>query len=146
MPAWPLVRNALVTTLPGLPGWSTVTVYNGQQVTADAPADFVTVGYVPGEDFAGSYEQTRPAGWGTEETGTIRSQLVSQDGDADLAANEARAFALVDAWESWLTADPTMGVLEQGSTASLSVDVEPVQNTAGSAARLIVTVSYLARY
>lgn len=146
MAAWPLVRNRLVEILPTLPGWSGVTVMHGQQVSGDAPSDFVTVGYVPGEDFAGSYEQSRPAGWGIEENGTVRSQVVSASGSTDIAAREARAYELVDAWEAWLSVDPTMGVLMQGSTASLSVDVEPVQNSAGAAARLIVTVTYLARY
>lgn len=146
MAAWPLVRDRLVAVLPTLPGWTGVTVQHGQQVTGSAPGDFVTVGYVPGEDFAGSYEQTRPGAWNVEETGTVRSQVVSASGDTDIAAREARVFALADAWEAWLTANPTLGVLSASSTASLSVDVEPVQNSAGAAARLIVTVAYLARY
>lgn len=147
MAAWPLVVNRLVAVLPTLSGWSGVTVYDGQMVTGDSPADFVTVGFVPGEDFAGSYEQARPEAWAVEETGTVRSQLVSQVGDQNQTpARRARVFALADAWEQWVTADPTLGVLAPSSTASLSVDVEPVQNSAGSAARLIVTVSYLARY
>ena len=95
-------------------------------------------------DALGSFEQ-RHLEWGIEEEGTVRSQLVSTSGDSDLPGHRARVFALADVWQSWLVADPTLGVLQPSSTSSLAVDVEPVQNSAGSAARLIVTVSYLAR-
>lgn len=147
--AWPVVVGRLVAVLPTLPGWSGVAVYDGEPVTGDNPTDFVTVGFVPGEDFAGSYEQTRngEGSWqgALEETGTVRSRLVSTTGDVNLTARRARVFALADAWEAWLMADPTLGVLGVSSTSSLSVDVEPVQNSAGSAVALIVTVSYLTR-
>ena len=56
-----------------------------------------------------------------------------------------RTFALVDAWEAWVSADETLGVLGSSSVASLAVDVVPAQTTAGSVQRLAVTLSYLAR-
>lgn len=146
MAAFPLVVARLVAHLPTLPGWSGVSVYDGEPVTGDDPSEYVTVGFVPGEDFAGSYEQSRPGSHDVEEIGSVRSQLVSTSGDVDLAGRRAAVFALVDAWEQWLTADPTMGVLFPSSVATLAVDVEPVQNDQGSAVRAVVTLNYLARY
>lgn len=147
--AWPRVVDRLVAALPTLPGWSGVTVHNGPPVTADTPADYVTVGYVLGEDFAGSYEQTRndEGGWSgaLTETGTVRCELVCWTGDTDLAVLRTRAFTLVDAWEAWVSGDETLGVLPRSSVASLAVDVQPVQDASGAAQRLAVTLSYLAR-
>jgi hypothetical protein len=146
--AWPLVKNRLVAALPGLTGWANVVVYDGPPITSDTPTDFVTVGYVPGEDFAGTYEQTRNGenSWqgALEETGTVRSELVCWAGDSDLATLQTRAFALVDAWEAWVSSDETLGVLGRASVASLSVDVQPIQDQSGAAQRLTVTLSYLA--
>ncbi len=146
--AWPVVKRRLVVLLPTLPGWSQVAVFNGPPVTGDAPSDYCTVGYVPGEDFGGSYEQTRNGtAWqgALEETGTIRSEIVCATGDVDLAAVEARAFALADAWEAEISRDETLGVLYPSSTSSLAVDVQPVQTTSGAAQRLVVTLTYFSR-
>lgn len=147
--AWPVVKRRLVDLLPTLPEWGDVVVYDGPPVTADVPAAYVTVGFVVGEDFAGSYEQTRNGddGWQgcLEESGTIRSELVCATGDVDIAAVEARAFELVDAWEAWVSADETLGVLKGTASASLAVDVQPLQSSDGSSVRLTVTLTYLAR-
>ncbi len=148
--AWPLVKRRLVTLLPTLPGWAGVTVFSGPPVTADAPTAYCTVGYVEGEDFGGSYEQTRngAGGWdgALEEIGTVRSEIVLWSGDpADLPALETRAFALVDAWEAEVSRDERLGVLAASSTSSLSVDVQPVQNQGGAAQRLAVTLTYFSR-
>lgn len=147
--AWPRVVNRLVSHLPTLPGWSQVAVYDGQPVTGDTPTAFVTVGFVASEDFAGSYEQTRngDGGWqgALQESGTVRSELICLTGDVDLPGERADAFTLVDAWEAWVSADETLGVLGPSSTSSLAVDVQPQQTTGGSVQRLTVTLSYLAR-
>jgi hypothetical protein len=147
--AWPKVADRLVAHLPTLPGWEQVAVYDGPPVTGDAPTAFVTVGFVASEDFAGSYEQTRngDGGWqgALEESGTVRSELICVTGDTDLPGERADAFALVDAWEAWVSSDETLGVLGRSSIASLSVDVQPAQTTGGAVQRLTVTLSYLAR-
>jgi hypothetical protein len=147
--AWPLLKRRLVVLLPTLPGWSGVSVFSGQPVTGESPTEFCTVGYVEGEDFGGSYEQTRngEGGWqgALEEAGTVRCELVLWSGDAnDQDVLEARAFALVDAWEAEVSRDETLGVLGPASTSSLAVDVQPVQNPNGAAQRLTVTLTYLA--
>jgi hypothetical protein len=148
--SWPLVKRRLVALLPTLDGWSTVAVYNGWRVTGDSPAEFCTVGYVDGEDFGGSYEQTRngEAGWqgALEESGTVRCELVLWSGDDVLPELEARAFALVDAWEAEISRDETLGgVLPPSSSASLTVDVQPQQKGDGPVQRLTVTLSYFSR-
>ena len=143
--AWPVVVNRLVALLPTLPGWSDVAVYDGPPVTADAPTTYVTVGFVPGEDFGGNYEQTRGDANLLEEVGTVRSEVVCLTGDVDLSTVRNRAFALVDAWEAAVSADHTLGVLASSGTASLSVDVAPSQTTGGSEQRLVVTLSYFTR-
>lgn len=147
--AWPLLKRRLVVLLPTLPGWSAVAVYDGPPVTQDVPTDYCTVGFVVGEDFGGSYEQTRngEGGWqgALTEVGTIRSELVCSTGDVDLVAVETRAFDLVDAWEADISRDETLGVLSPASSASLTVDVQPLQSTAGASQRLTVTLTYSTR-
>lgn len=147
--AWPLVVDRLVAWLPTLPGWTGVPVYDGPPVTGDAPLTYVTVGFVVGEDFGGSYEQTRngEGGWqgALEEAGTVRCEVVAATGDVDLPSMRARVFALVDAWDAGIAADETLGVLGSSSIASLAVDVQPLQTDRGTTQRLTVTVSYLAR-
>jgi hypothetical protein len=54
--ALPLVIDATIALLPTLPGWSGVVVLDGPQVTAAAPREYVTVGFVDGEDFGGTFE------------------------------------------------------------------------------------------
>jgi hypothetical protein len=147
--AWPRIVARLIDVLPTLPGWDGVEVYDGPPVTGDAPPVFVTVGFVLGENNAGSYEQTRNGeqGWqgALEESGTVLSEIVCATGDVDLPAVRARAFALADAWEAWVSADETLGVMGRSSISSLTVDVSPAQTTAGSEQRLTVTLVYLAR-
>lgn len=144
--AWPVLIDRLVSLLPTLPGWAGVEVYDGPPVTADDPTDYVTVGYVVGEDFGGTYEQSRGLdGCMLEESGTIRSELVCQTGEVDLPSVRARAFLLVDAWEAEIARDKSLGVLAPSSTSSLSVDVAPAQTTSGAVQRLTVTLSYFSR-
>lgn len=145
MTAWPSVKSRLVALLPTLPGWAGVSVYNGPVVTGDAPTSFATVGFVPGEDFGGSYEQERGAGDAPLEVGTVRTEIVVSDGGTDLPAVESRAFALMDAWQAEVDRDPRLGVLRQGSTSALTVDVQPSQTTGGAVQRLTATLSYTAR-
>jgi hypothetical protein len=146
MAAWPQVVARLVDYLPTLPGWAGVPVFDGPPVTGESPTDYVTVGFVPGEDFGGDFEQVRGLSEMTEESGTVRCQIVSTTGDTDLPARRARAFELYDAWHQWVTDDPTLGVLYPSSSASLSAEVQPLQTTSGATQRLAVTVSYIARF
>ena len=148
--AWPLIVDRLLVLLPALPGWADVEVFDGPPVTQDAPADYVTVGFVVGRDDAGNYEQTRNGGNGggwqgaLEETGTVVSEVVCSSGDTDIAIVRDRAFALVDAWEAKVSEDERLGILPPSSTSSLSVDVQPI-NRGGASQRLTVTLSYFAR-
>lgn len=142
--ALPVVLARLVAALPTLPGWSGVAVFDGPTLTRDALADFVTVGFVDGEDFGGNAESVPLLGDLFEETETVRSEIVCQSGDDDIAGRRARAFALFDAWQVWARSDSTLGVPGVFG-AALSWDYQPVQNTGGSAVRLAVTLTYAAR-
>jgi hypothetical protein len=63
----------------------------------------------------------------------------------DLPTVEARAFALVDAWEAEVSRDETLGVLSSPSSSSLAVDIQPLQTNAGATQRLVVTLTYFTR-
>jgi hypothetical protein len=52
-------------------------------------------------------------------------------------------FALFNAWQAGVHADQTLGGVV--ASAGLSADLQPVQNTGGSAVRLAVTLTYTAR-
>lgn len=144
MTAWPTLYARLLVRLPQLAGWSAVELFDGPPVTGDVPTDYCTVGFVLREDFAGSFESTAGPGDLTVEVGTLRSEIVCSTGDVDLPTVRARAFALADAVRAEVARDPTWGVLPQGSSSSLAVDVEPGQTTSGSVQRLTVTLSYTA--
>lgn len=141
--ALPLVINATVALLPTLPGWSGVTVYDGPQVTGDTPTSYVTVGFVDGEDFGGTFEPVAGLGDLLEETGSLRSEIVCWTGGVDFPAMRVRAFGLFNAWNAAVQRDVTLGAVVASS--SLSGEVVPVQNGKGSAVRLVATLSYTAR-
>lgn len=145
MTAWPTVVSRLLQALPELDGWAQVKVFDGPPVTRSDPAAYCTVGYVLNEDFGGSYERNRGEGNLPTETGSVRCELVCKTGKTDVASVRARAFAYVDAMQAWVDTDPRLGALSPGSTADLSVDVEPVQNDAGAAVRVALSVNYIAR-
>jgi len=142
--AWPTLYARLLVRLPQLTGWSAVQVFDGPPVTGDVPTDYCTVGFVIREDFAGSFDTEIGPGDLTVESGTIRSEIVCSTGDVDLPTVRGRAFALADAWRAETVANPTWGVLNQGSATSIAIDVEPAQTSAGSVQRLTVTLSYTA--
>jgi hypothetical protein len=141
--ALPLVIDATLTLLPTLPGWSTVSVYDGPQVVGDTPREYVTVGFVEGEDFGGTFEPIAGLGDVLEEAGSLRSEVVCWTGDVDFPGMRARAFALFNAWNAAVQDDVSLGGVV--TAAALTGEVVPVQNKDGSAVRLVVTLSYTAR-
>ena len=140
---WPRVVARLLTLLPTLPGWSAVTIYDGLPITLDVPTDFVTVGYVAGQ-VAGNYSSVQdPNGFQWAETGDVQSQLNCATGDSDLSGVRARAFVLADALDASVRADRTLGgVLSPAGTSELSVQVESLENAAGTAQSLLLTLHY----
>lgn len=141
---WGDVVDRALVLLPTLPGWSDVTVYDGPVSDKAFPKDFVTVGFVDGEDVSGSFEPTPMLGDIEEEVGSLRSELVCQTGDNDLSGMRRRAFGFVNALKAELVRDPTFGVPDVLSM-SLSADMLPVQNGEGSAVRVALILSYTAR-
>jgi len=143
---WPVVHARLVALLPALAGWSAVQVFDGPPITGDTPNDYATVGYALAEESAGTFSHERSGGgYQVEETGTVRCELVSLSGQTDLTDVRARAFALMDALEESIRSDQTLGVMPQGSTAALEVDVVPIQTDRGAQQRLPFTVRYFVR-
>jgi len=142
---WPAVKRAIVDLLPTLTGWPSADLtFDGPPVAGDS-SSYVTVGYVDGEDSAGSFTTDTTNGYRIEETGSVVGELVAWAGDTDLPARQAEAFAAMDAFEVALRADRTLGVLSPDGTARLSVDVLPAQTNAGAVQRLRFTIEYLTR-
>lgn len=143
VPRWPDIYAALLALLPTLPALAGVEVYDGQPVTNDVPLDYITVGYAD-EDTAGGFRQELDeSGFGTVETGEVKCHFVAQAGDTDPTLTRNRAFQMVGALQEALTADRTFGgLLEPTALVNLSADVLGVQNGAGSAQSLVVTVTY----
>lgn len=139
---WGQFVDRLVVLLPGL--WPQVTVYDGPVSDRSFPRDFVTVGFVDGEEVSGSFEPTPMLGDLEEEVGSVRSELVCQTGDDALTAMRVRAFGYVDVLKAELQRDRTLGVPNVMSV-DLSVDVLPVRNTEGAAVRIALTLTYTAR-
>lgn len=142
---WLTVHDRLTQLLPTLPGWAGVEVFVGRAVTGDAPTDYVTVGYAQLEDSGGDFShEPHSGGWGTNEVGSVRCELVCSSGDpTDMDTLRVRAFTLIDELEAEIRRDQTLGVLRPGSTSRLVVDVVPSQTTAGAQHRLAFTLEYL---
>jgi len=143
MIAWPGVVGYLLTTLPTLPGWSAVDVYDGEPVTGSDPTDWVSVGYIT-DDHGGTFTRNNnPDGSGVDEVGDVRCDLTCQSGDSGLADVRARAFTLASALDRHLNADRTLGgVLSQNGTTTLTVGVLSIEAPTGVAQSLSLTVSY----
>lgn len=141
--ALPEVIDSQLALLPTLPAFAQATVYDGPQVTADTPMEYVTVGYVEGEDFGGTFEPVAGLGDLLEESGSVRSEIVCWTGEVDFPGMRAKAFNLFNAWNAAVQDDVTLGGVV--AAASLSGEVVPVQNGNGSAVRLAATLSYTAR-
>ena len=142
-PRWPDVLDGLLAILPALPEFAGVQVSDGLPTTVDKPQDWVTVGFVTDEGAGRFVQLADPSGFATQEEGDVRCHLAANAGDADPRLARARAFEIVAAWQAALKADPTLGGrLPSGSVLALEAQVEAVQNRAGSATALLITVNY----
>lgn len=141
---WPLVVEKLLAVFPTLTGWGAVDVFDGPPVTSATPPKYVTVGFVPPDDHAGSYTILQaPDGFRWHESGSVRCRLVCADGGIDLAQSRIDLFALADVFEAWIRADRTLGgVLSKDSTVDVTTDVHSDQNTNGSGQAAVFTVAY----
>jgi len=140
---WPIVRDRLVEILPTLPGFTSVTVYDGPVTSGDTPGTYVTVGWQPvtEEVSAGSFTQLEgPDGFSVTEDGAVLMEFAAVTGDSTVPD----AFAMYGALATWLQANPRLGILVPGSLASLQVEVAEAQNTSGAVQRLLVALLYTA--
>lgn len=143
-PRWPDVYTALLALLPTLPGFTGVQVYDGQFVGNDYPTDYVTVGF-QSDDGAGSFiQQPDPSCFATTEVGDIKCLMSSNSGDTDPAADRARVFAMFTALQTEVTRDQTLrgALADCNHVVTLSAQVVALENTAGAASSLLVSVAY----
>lgn len=139
---WPTLRAGLLTLLPTLPGWSGVLVTDGPPLSGDT-GTYCAVGYVEDEQGAGTFTQTPDdSGFFDVETGEVRSELYTGNGDGDLAAAVNAGFTLVNALQAAMKTDRTLGCLPQGSTCSVRGDVI-TGRAEGAGQLLVLSVSYL---
>jgi hypothetical protein len=138
---WPQIKTWLVTNLPTITG---VPVFNGPPVSGDNPTSYITVGWTGTGDSAGDFQQTyADDGLGMLEDGTVLCDFVAQSGDIDLAGSETTVFAMADALNQALRADKSLGgLLDEPATIWLQISPQAIQNKAGSAVPLLVSVQY----
>jgi hypothetical protein len=142
--AWPQVVDYLLATLPNLPSWASVAVFDGPPNTGDDPTDYCTVGYVS-DDSAGTFLQSwNDDGFHVNEEGTIRLDITAQTGDDTLSEVRTRAFVLFDELDDWLRRHQTLGgLLSTNATVLLASDgVNTESNAAGLAQTIVCSVGY----
>lgn len=144
MVAWATVKDRLVVALPAVVGAS-VSVIDGPVVTGNAPSAYITVGYAPSAtgDSSGTFSQdVGPDGFSATETGSVVCELAAVTGSTTIPD----AFATFDLIAAWVQADMTLGgVLEVGSTCTVSAVVVQEQTRAGAVQRLVVSINYFTR-
>ena len=147
MIVWPKVADALLVLLPTLTGWADVTVRDGPFLQPPTDPAYCTVGAVDDEVGGGTFEQEPGTVTGLlEESGTVRCEIAVGTGADDLPVVRAQAFALIDAVDFAVRADQTLsGALGPDGVVTVGGDVLPVQNTSGTAVRLVLAVSYFTR-
>jgi hypothetical protein len=140
---WPLVKAWLVGVIPTL-GISDLTVQTGPPVSGSAAQKYVTVGYVA-DDSGGTYQRMESYdGTSWDETGDVRSQIVSQAGSLSQQADvEASAFAVADALDARIRSDHTLGgLLSANGTVDTTVEVHSITNGNGIATALVYVLRY----
>lgn len=143
--AWPGVVSWLLTTLPTLPGWSSVDIIDGAPLESTPAADYVTVGFVDGSAGDNTFTLTAdPDGFSVEESGSVRCRLVSVTEQSEaLAAVRARVFTIFDALADAVKADRRLGnTLSPQGTATITADAQSITNNTGSAVALMFSLTY----
>lgn len=145
MALWPALCTGLASTLAARTAFASAKVYDGVPNSEDT-GDFLAVGWVDGQDQAGSYTQELGgSGAFLTETGDIQCQIEATSGEDDLTSARTRAFALADDAVAAIGLDRTVGgLLPQGSSCDTSVTVLPQQDADGSAQVLVLTFTYTA--
>lgn len=129
----------------------TVPVYDGPRVRTETPKQFVVVGANTGggEDIGPAMRsvQTPSPHDGTwrHEEGEVDCVAVAWAGDSDLAALRTAARALVDACETAVNADRSLGGLLQPTNNFAEVtalEIREAQTDKGAFVEAVFTVSY----
>lgn len=140
---WPLLVDWLLTTLPGLPGWDAVDIYDTNPITGTNSAAYAIVGHTGEDTGSGDYLRQIDPSTLVDEAGTVRMLLVFRAANFDAAAVRAAGFTLMDAFEDAITTDQTAGgALSTVGTISLAVDVQSGSTDQGVAQSLVISVNY----
>jgi hypothetical protein len=142
--AAPLILAAHAATLPTLPGWDGVRVYEGAVMRRDDLQEWVSVGFVADQDSPTiSLEPVPNAQGENREAGEVVCQLLTARRDVPTA--RARVFELLAPWAAWLVADRTLGgVLLAGSELHLRASVALATTRNGATGDALVTITYSA--
>lgn len=137
---WPQVKAKLVADLPAvLPD---ARVYDGDVVTGEKPARYLTVGWQPSTDepSAGGFEQSPgPDGFAAAEIGSVLLEVAAVTGDT----TRMDVFEMADAISAWVQAHQTLdGVLSANGTVAVAADVLQEQRRSGAAQRLLLSLNY----
>lgn len=141
MIVWPHILDWHVQNLPTITG---ITNVYERPVTAASPGSYITVGFTASGDTQGEWSQSYAQDdYGIVEEGHILCDVVAQSGSTDLKTSRDAAVAIVDAWDTALRQDKSLGgLLSANSTIWLTAIPVTAQNSQGSGTRLIVTVQY----
>ncbi len=142
------VLTALTASIAALPALSGVEVLDGPRPEAPGAADMVIVGDDGDPDSSAQVAVTQEwanlAATSRYEFGEVPCCVVSQSGDTDLTARRDRAAAVLAAIEAAVLSDLTLG----GRVMVLQLNAlraQQYQNSAGSAAVLPFTITYMAQ-
>jgi hypothetical protein len=80
---WPLVVGYLLETLPTLPGWSGLQVFDTDPLTASAPPAYAVVARTVNDTSSGTYSRAVHTSGLIVESGVVRVELVTRSGSAD---------------------------------------------------------------
>jgi hypothetical protein len=141
--SWPLVVGYLLDTLPALPGWSGVSVFDTDPVTAAAPATYAVVARTTDSSTSGNYSRAIAPSGLVSEAGAVRVHIVTRAGSVTPLQVRADGFTLANALESKILGDHSLdGVLGEAGTVSVATDVQSFADANGVGQALVVSINY----
>jgi hypothetical protein len=135
--------HSLTSTAPDLKALG-VRVSNGAQVTDAAAPDWLLIGW--DGDPEGEFETARTeGGWsdlavGREENFEMPCAAISNRGDTDVLAAQARVYEIAGVLGALLKANPSVG-LDSLEVAIAATTLQRPQTDQGASARLVITLA-----
>lgn len=147
--AFPAVINGLLASFQASAGLSGVRVFDGPEIDASYPGDFIAVGHDGTEDGEVAVtnvtqEYVQLGNLKQFEDGTVDCWLSTWDGGSSLSDRRTRVASLISAVDSAIRADVTLGGACLYSSLA-SHQMTYIQANNGVAISVVFTVSYRAR-